>query len=144
MLELPLRYHPVERNDDGVISGLHLLSARGKNGFYKFRFGTRSTYPDNRDDGRKVGIDRKDLVGCPTLPALDFWDLLRALSKAINDGTYRPGPDRTTRIAKSSRRGHRTLRLQNIEDRVVQRGIVQIIQPLLDPGFDVFSGIGSI
>lgn len=66
----------------------------------------------------------------------EIWELLRALSKAVEAGTYRPGPDRAIRIPKSSGRGHRTLRLQDIQDRVVQRGIVQIIQPLLDPSFD--------
>jgi len=66
----------------------------------------------------------------------EVWDLLRALSIAIRAATYHPGPERAIRIPKASGRGYRTLRLQNIEDRVVQRGIVQIIQPLLDPGFD--------
>ena len=70
------------------------------------------------------------------LEQAEIWDLLRTLSDAITRDTYRPGPSRAIRIPKSSGHGHRTLRLQNIEDRVVQRGIVQIIQPLLDPAFD--------
>jgi integrase len=69
----------------------------------------------------------------------EVWELLLAISRAIRSGTYRPGPDREVKIPKASGRGHRTLRLQNIEDRVVARAIVQIIQLLLDPGFDEYS-----
>ncbi|MCY2986972.1 MAG: reverse transcriptase domain-containing protein [Planctomycetota bacterium] len=64
------------------------------------------------------------------------WDLLRCIDRAIQDGTYRPGPVRQKRISKGPGRGYRTLTIQDIEDRVVQRGIVQILQPLLDPSFD--------
>jgi RNA-directed DNA polymerase len=63
------------------------------------------------------------------------WALARVLAKSISAGTYRPGPDRIVEISKASGRGTRTLRLQNIEDRVVQRAIVQVIQPFLDPIF---------
>lgn len=66
----------------------------------------------------------------------EVWDLVRALGIAIRTGGYRPGPHKERQIAKTSGRGYRTLKLQNIEDRVVQRAIVQIIQPVLDPGFD--------
>ena len=57
------------------------------------------------------------------------------LGKTLSSRTYRPGPDRKVEIPKSSGVGTRTLRLQDIEDRVVQRAIVQSIQPFLDPGF---------
>ncbi|MGO9597013.1 MAG: reverse transcriptase domain-containing protein [Isosphaeraceae bacterium] len=63
------------------------------------------------------------------------WELARALGKCISAGNYGPGPDRVVEIPKASGRGTRALRLQNIEDRVVQRAIVQILQPFLDPTF---------
>jgi hypothetical protein len=63
------------------------------------------------------------------------WELARVLGKCISAGTYQPGPDRVAKIPKPSGRGPRTLRLQNIEDRVVQRAIVQIVQPFFDPTF---------
>ncbi len=63
------------------------------------------------------------------------WELARGLGSAISRGTYRPGPDRKAQSPKSSGNGTRTLRIQDIEDRVVQRAIVQIVQPLLDPQF---------
>jgi len=67
------------------------------------------------------------------------WELANVLGKALSTRTYRPGPDREVEIPKSSGKGTRTLRLQDIEDRVVQRAIVQVIQPFIDPGFAVTS-----
>lgn len=66
----------------------------------------------------------------------EVWELLRTLRSAIQSGTYRHGPDRPVNRPKSSGSGYRTLRLENIADRVVARGVVQIVQPLLDPLFD--------
>jgi retron-type reverse transcriptase len=63
------------------------------------------------------------------------WDLARALGRTIRSGTYRPGPHRESKIPKASGKGTRTLRIQDVEDRVVQRAIVQIVQPYLDPLF---------
>jgi len=63
------------------------------------------------------------------------WELANVLGKALSSRTYRPGPDRKVEIPKNSGVGIRTLRLQDIEDRVVQRAIVQSTQPFLDPGF---------
>jgi hypothetical protein len=63
------------------------------------------------------------------------WELARVLGKCISAGTYRPGPDRIVKIPKRSGRGTRSLRLQNIEDRIVQRAILQVIQPVIDPTF---------
>jgi retron-type reverse transcriptase len=67
------------------------------------------------------------------------WELLRRIESSILQGRYVPGPVKAQVVSKGSGRGMRTLSLMNIEDRVVQRGIVQIIQPLLDPQFDAHS-----
>jgi hypothetical protein len=66
----------------------------------------------------------------------EVWDLLRTVERAILDDTYRPGPDRTVHIPKVGRPGRRTLLLPSVVDRVVQRAIVQTVQPYLDPQFD--------
>lgn len=66
----------------------------------------------------------------------EVWSLLRAMRDAIRSGAYRPGPVRRQQIPKTSGSGFRTLLIQNIEDRVVARGVKQIIEPLLDPHFD--------
>ncbi|MFO0822842.1 MAG: reverse transcriptase domain-containing protein [Gemmataceae bacterium] len=66
----------------------------------------------------------------------EIWSLLRAIGKAIRNDTYRAGPDRKVSISKGAGRGDRILSLPNIEDRVVQRATVEILQPILDPLFD--------
>jgi retron-type reverse transcriptase/ribonuclease HI len=68
----------------------------------------------------------------------EVWDLISAISALMKEGKYVPGPVRRTKIPKDRSdpsRGTRTLTLPNIEDRVVQRVIVDILQPLLDPLF---------
>ena len=69
----------------------------------------------------------------------DNWELVRTLSKAILNGTYRPGPDRIQWIKKTSGNGDRILRYPSVIDRVVQRAVVQVLQPFLDPMFDPLS-----
>ncbi|MGP0070008.1 MAG: reverse transcriptase domain-containing protein [Isosphaeraceae bacterium] len=69
------------------------------------------------------------------LDGSERWELARALSHEIRTGRYRPGPYREVRIPKGPGRGMRTLRIRNAEDRVVERGIVQAVQPFLDPTF---------
>jgi hypothetical protein len=39
------------------------------------------------------------------------------------------------RIHKASGNGHRTITVANVDDRIVQRGLVQTLQPYLDPRF---------
>jgi retron-type reverse transcriptase len=64
------------------------------------------------------------------------WQLIRALRDEIRSGDYSSGEEYLRWVPKRSRRGSRPLILQNIEDRVVQRATVEILQPLLDPRFD--------
>lgn len=88
------------------------------------RFGGHAPGPDGR---RYDDLDDHEV-----------WGLLTALGQAIRKGTYRPGPVRTVSIWKdrtNHARGKRTLTLLNIADRVVQRAIVELLQPLLDPLF---------
>lgn len=66
----------------------------------------------------------------------EIWSLCRALGKAIREDRYRPGQERILDIPKSSGEGTRPLILQNIEDRVVQRAVLTVVQPLLEPLFD--------
>jgi RNA-directed DNA polymerase len=66
------------------------------------------------------------------LDEADVWPFLRALGKSILQGTYRTAPDRKKKIPKASGNGYRTLTIPSIVDRLVQRAIVQIIQPYLD------------
>jgi ribonuclease HI/retron-type reverse transcriptase len=70
-----------------------------------------------------------------TLSQQERWELARYLSRIILDGSYTPGPTRRIDIPKASGIGTRPLELANAEDRVVQRALVETLQPLLDPGF---------
>ena len=67
------------------------------------------------------------------------WKELKRLSQEIKTGTYRPGPVRKIDIPKSSGRGTRPIEVADWQDQVVQRAIVQAVQPLIDPLFDDLS-----
>jgi ribonuclease HI/retron-type reverse transcriptase len=82
--------------------------------------------------GRATGVDG---VGFDDLSTHEVWAWARAVSKAIRKGTYRPAADRTVQIPKASGNGTRTLTIPTVFDRVVQRGVVQAVQPYLDPLF---------
>jgi hypothetical protein len=62
-------------------------------------------------------------------------ELARVLGQMIESGRYCPGPHREVQIPKGPGRGLRTLRIRNVQDRVVDRAIVQVVQPFLDPMF---------
>jgi hypothetical protein len=73
---------------------------------------------------------------CPTdLGPAERWELGRALGDSIRRATYRPGPGRVVTIPKGNGRGHRTLIIQDLQDRAVQRAILQVLQPFVDPRF---------
>ena len=65
----------------------------------------------------------------------EAWSLCRALRDVIRGGSYQPAQPRIIWVAKGSGRGERPLALLDIEDRVVQRAAVLVLQPLLDPLF---------
>jgi ribonuclease HI/retron-type reverse transcriptase len=76
------------------------------------------------------GIRFADIDPC------DIWPIVRGLSESILAGRYATGLTRKVKVPKSSGTGFRYISLLDIEDRVVHRAIVQILQPLIDPFFD--------
>jgi ribonuclease HI/retron-type reverse transcriptase len=64
----------------------------------------------------------------------EIWEMCRVLGAAIRSGEYLAGKGRRKRIPKGE--SFRELGLQDIEDKVVGGGIVNIVQPLLDSLFD--------
>ena len=66
----------------------------------------------------------------------EVWQLLRHLRDQIRGQTYRPEPGKPGRQPKEDGNGYRKIMLLNVEDRVVERAVVQILQPLFDPDFD--------
>lgn len=87
------------------------------------------------------GGDSPGPTGVRTAQLSDFerWQLARCLSRAIESRTYRPGSERRQSIPKGSGRRRRKLVISDIEDRVVQRAALQILEPVLDPKFKRFS-----
>ena len=57
------------------------------------------------------------------------WALSKALGDLITRGVYQPSEPRTVWIDKGRGRGQRPIRIQNFEDRCVERAILQIIRP---------------
>jgi retron-type reverse transcriptase len=67
------------------------------------------------------------------------WLVCRALRDVIRSGEYEPNEDRVVWVSKGPGRGERPICVQDIDDRVIQRAVVEIIQPLLDSRFDPHS-----
>lgn len=69
-------------------------------------------------------------------PTKAVWMQCRRLRDEIRWGEYEPSEEIVHRIPKGGDRGFRELVLQSIFDRVVDRAVVQVAQPLLDPLFE--------
>jgi ribonuclease HI len=63
------------------------------------------------------------------------WGLAQALSPLVVAGEYIPGDVRTVWISKGSGRGDRPIRIQDSQDRVVERAVLQVIRPLVQPRY---------
>jgi hypothetical protein len=64
------------------------------------------------------------------------YEAIRAYRDMLLAGEYRPGPSRCQLVPKHpGSKEKRTLRIADIEDRAVARGVKQILEPLLDPRF---------
>jgi retron-type reverse transcriptase len=71
-----------------------------------------------------------------TVESVGVWAWCRAMRDTIRGGGYAPSDGHVHKISKGPGRGFRELTIQSVEDRVVQRAVVEIVQPLLDPLFD--------
>jgi hypothetical protein len=61
------------------------------------------------------------------------------LGEELRGKAYKPGDTRLVMVPKKSGKGHRPIRIGNFRDRVVQRAILQVVQPLIEPRFRNFS-----
>ncbi len=80
------------------------------------------------ESGRAPGPDR---VTFEVLGPSEVAACLRAVSKAIMGGTYRPGASRKLQIPKTAG-GHRTLSIRNLIDRVVSKGVYISLLPVFE------------
>lgn len=83
--------------------------------------------------GQAPGGDGKRFEDYPEPVAWVTW---RDIRDMIREGSWWRGPDRVVRVPKASGNGYRKLTIPCIEDRVVERAVVEIVQPLLDGLFD--------
>src|SRR5438105_785835 len=83
--------------------------------------------------GETPGVDG---MRCSDLSDAEVWELIRTTCAAIEDGSYRPAPDKTLSIPKTGGYGLRFLSIPTVTDRSVQRAIVQAIQPFVDAMLD--------
>ena len=74
---------------------------------------------------------------------------LAQLAESVNDGTFQPAPLVEVRIPKSDG-GQRSLGIPTARDRVVDRAVMQVLTPLLEPhlgpcsfGFRPGLGVGD-
>lgn len=90
----------------------------------------RRAYRQVMSNRGSAGIDRM------TVEELGPWTAknIQALRVSLLNGTYEPQEIRGVVIPKPSG-GTRTLGIPTVVDRLVQQAILQILQPLCDPGF---------
>jgi CRISPR-associated protein Cas1 len=80
-----------------------------------------------RDNAGSAGGDGQTIESF----AANAGERIAALSAALRDGSYRPGPLRIAMIDKSSG-GKRKLTIPCVRDRIAQSSVAQILMPLLD------------
>lgn len=83
--------------------------------------------------GDAPGIDK---LRPSDIDSSGVWEMLRVIRSSLLDDTYRPARMRKKKVPKTSGTGYRTLSIPTLVDRVVQRALVQVIEPFLDPQFD--------
>lgn len=90
-----------------------------------------------REGGPAPGADT---IRADELTDRGAWSMCRSLSAALKNGSYRRGPLRHVEIPKRpGSHETRTLKLPNLQDRVVAKATQLIVQPVVDPGLSPFA-----
>ncbi|AWK89616.1 group II intron reverse transcriptase/maturase [Azospirillum thermophilum] len=83
-----------------------------------------------RANGGAAGVDGLDIDQTAAL-LKSRWPAIR---DSLREGTYRPQPVRRVMIPKPGG-GERELGIPPVTDRLIQQAMLQVLQPILDPGF---------
>jgi len=78
----------------------------------------------------KPGVDGMTIDDFPVY----LWEHWSQIRDKLLDGSYRPSPVLRVEIPKRSG-GKRPLGIPTVLDRLIQQAILQVLQPLFDPGF---------
>lgn len=87
-------------------------------------------YKKVRANKGAAGVDRETLAEFER----DLVGKLTELAARLREGRYYPMPVRTVEMKKRGG-GTRTLGILTVEDRIVQRGVLDVIEPLWEPAF---------
>ena len=91
----------------------------------------RTAWEHVRAAGGVAGADREDAARF----ALNLDDRLAAISESVREGRYAPLPALAVRIPKNRGDGERELAIPALEDRIVQRALLDTIAPEIDSRF---------
>lgn len=94
----------------------------------------RQAFKRVRANGGAAGVDGLDIDQTARM-LKTAWPGLR---ERLLAGTYRPSPVRRVMIAKPEG-GERELGIPTVTDRLIQQGLLQVLQPILDPSFSEHS-----
>lgn len=96
----------------------------------------------DRDNMNKAFKKVKSNKGAGGIDGMEVDELLRhlkengqQLTKAIQDGKYRPNPVRRVEIPKEEKGKVRRLGIPTVVDRVVQQAIIQVLSPIFEEQF---------
>jgi RNA-directed DNA polymerase len=102
----------------------------------------RITHPENLNQAHERVLANKGAPGVDgrTVRELSEWikEHQKELVASLLDGSYRPQAVRGVQIPKPGG-GVRQLGIPTVVDRLVQQAVLQVLSPVLDPGFSAFS-----
>lgn len=111
-------------------------------GLLKNRMYERVYVDSNLTDAWRKVRQGSDTAGSDGVTVAQFearlFENLRRLQDDLRDRAYEPDPVRRYQMAKSGGR-HRAIGVLTVRDRVAQRAVAQVIEPILDPTFEEFS-----
>jgi len=84
-------------------------------------------------------VSNRGSAGIDEMSVEDFAAHLRehwpGIKEQLLQGTYEPQPVRGAEISKPGKKGTRQLGIPTVVDRLIQKAMLQVLDPVFDPGF---------